>query len=352
MNRAAFVLFVSLCCGAAACASSGGHPAARPAQVVLEDQLWRPIALADIRDPELRRAVNDLLMFVDMDVLWPGFRLAEDPAIVVDSRDPRYSSAYCVGHCVPLVAGAGGTSRVWRRNTPDVLAPNKASFTSLESWQLAGDGEIVAAGFSTREHTVTILLHEHFHLHYQTAYGQSFGDEIRGDGSLASHFARADLESSYSASQPTTTELRQECGALVDALRAGRGAPSAAVVALRRFSAVRDTRRSRPDSPAFEEDFWERQEGVPVNLERRVAKRLRFADPSVIETALMHDGCDAIPRVSYLLVLGGLQSAVLDELGDARAWPDRVYPRDGTSASSLYVLIRALLNQSEERQQP
>lgn len=350
MKSAAFVSFVFVCCGAIACASNGSRPATRTARIPLQDRLWRPIGLADIRDPELRRVVSDLLMFVDMDVLWPAFRLADDPAIVVDSRDSRDSTAYCIGHCVPLIAGAGGASRVWRRNTPDALAPNKASFTSLSSWQLAGDGEIVAVGFSSREQTVTIVLHEHFHLHYQTAYGQSFGDEIRGDGSLASHFARADLETSYSAAQPTTTELRQECYALVDALRAGRRDANAAFVALRRFSTTRDARRSRPDSPAFEEDFWERQEGVPVNLERRVARRLRFADPSVIETALIHDGCDAIPRVSYLLILGGLQSAVLDELGDPRGWPERVYPRDGTPASSLYVLIRALLNTSEERQ--
>ena len=73
---------------------------------------------------------------------------------------------------------------------------------------------------------------------------------------------------------------------------------------------------------------------MPVNLERRTAKRLHFTDPSLIETALSENGCDVIPEISYLLVLGGLQAAVLDAFDDPRSWPRLVYPRDGTAASS------------------
>jgi hypothetical protein len=124
------------------------------------------------------------------------------------------------------------------------------------------------------------------------------------------------------------------------------------MVALRRFVAVRESRRARPDAPSGEEDFWERQEGVPTNLERRAAAWLKFADRSAIAAAVTGRGCETITSGSYFLVLGGLEAAVLDTFDDPRVWPHRVYPLNGTPASSLYILVRALSRPSEERGNP
>jgi hypothetical protein len=334
MNRAAFVVFVVLGCSAGACASGRSHPPVRA------EQTWNAIGLGQIHDPALRQTVSDLLRFVDGDVLWPQFALGDDPIIIVDGRAPRDSIAYCIGLCVPKGPSGGGSSRVWLRESLRMLAANEANIAAPPSWGLAGDAEVLAVGFSSRELTVTIALHESFHLHYQTEYSQSFGDEVGGADSPWSSLSRRGLETTYSSSEPVVTELRSECRALVDALHAvdrddGRAS-------LRRFVAVRDERRSRPNAPVLEEDYWERQEGVPVNLERRTAKRLHFKDPSLIETALSENGCDVIPEISYLLVLGGLESAVLDAFDAPRAWPFRVYPRDGSAASSLYALVQNL----------
>lgn len=334
MNRSAIVLFVLVGCGAVACAGGRSRPAGR------DGQTWSAIGLGEIHDPALRQTARELGRFVDTDVLWPHFALGDDPVIVVDAGAPQNSSAYCIGRCLPNLAGTGRSPRVWRRDAPRTLAANEANVAPLASWGLPGNGDVLAIGYSSREQTVTIALHELFHLHYQTEYSQSFGDDVGAAGRPASSFSRRGLETTYSSSEPVTTEVRQECRALVDALYAGNR--NGMQAALRRFVSVRDERRSRPNAPALEEDFWERQEGVPVNLEHRTAKRLHFTDPSLIETALSENGCDVIPDVSYLLVLGGLQSAVLDAFDDPRSWPHRVYPRDGTAASSLYVLVRNL----------
>lgn len=279
-------------------------------------------------------------MLVDVDVLWPGFSLAKDPAIVVDSRDSGRSSAYCIGHCEPR-SPSGGSSRLWLATSTHLVSPGKARVEPLEDWGLRGEGKIVALGFQRREQATSVLIHEHFHLHYQPEYAQSFGDKIQGDGS-PSRLNRSDLEGSYSGAEPVSAYLRRECSALVDALRAGSTDRPSALEALRRFIAVRESRRAQPGAPSFMEDFWEREEGVPVNIERRLARQMEFADPSLIGSALRADGCEIIPGVAYFLVLGGLQGAVLDELGNAAVWPNRVYPRDGTTAVSLYTLIREL----------
>lgn len=350
MNRVASLLLVSLCFSAAACASRSGtdHPpqTTRPTPKI---QSWTPIDPTDVEEPGLRQALIDLLMLVDIDVLWPGFALEDDPAIVVDAYDTRHATAYCIGHCVPRIESAGGTSRLWRTPITDPLLPGEAHFAPVAEWGLSGDGKAVALGFQRREQTVTVLLHEHFHLHYQTDYIQAFGDDIYGDSRPASGRTRVDLSTAYSISEPVRTELRRECAALVDALRAGNTDRQAAIAALHRFSATRDVRRDRPGAPSFEEDFWERHEGVPVLLERRIAGRANFADPSLIGTALADDGCEVIPDAPYFLMLGGLQGAVLDELSDATVWPHRVYPSDGTLAVSLYFLIRELLPESEKK---
>lgn len=351
MSRAASFLIMLFCSGVAACASgrisdSASNRPQQPLRPRADIPAWVPIALTNVPDPGLRRALTDLLMLVDVDVLWPKFTLADNPAIVVDSRDPQQPLAYCIGHCLPQDESTRGTSRLWLATITDSVLPGKARFEPLAEWGLRGDGKVVALGFQRREQVVTVVVHEQFHLHYQADYVRSFGDDIRGDAASASRLTRADLESSYSASQPVATELRRECSALVDALRAGNADRRRALEALRRFIAVRDARRARPGAPSFVEDFWEREEGVPVNLERRLARRMEFADPSLIGTAL-RDGCEIIPHAAYFLMLGGLQGAVLDELGDPHAWPWHVYPRDGTSGASLYLLIRELLTESE-----
>jgi hypothetical protein len=160
---------------------------------------------------------------------------------------------------------------------------------------------------------------------------------------------RAWLQNDYSRSNPTAHELREECAALAGALHAGTNDRGKAMAALRRFVAVRDARRARPGTPASEEDFWERQEGVPTNLERRASARMKFADQSAIAAALTESGCEAVTNGSYFLVIGGLEAAVLDAFTNPQMWPRLVYPRDGTRASSLFALVRALSRQPEER---
>ncbi|HEY0373083.1 MAG TPA: hypothetical protein VGD79_13850 [Thermoanaerobaculia bacterium] len=302
--------------------------------------------MTDVADEGLRSALRDLLMLVDIDVLWPRYSLARVPAVLLDSRDAQHPLAYCIGDCEPRTATAK-TPRLWRATLSKPVPPGTAVFGPVSQWHLPGEGEVTAVSFQRREQAVTVLLHEYFHVQYQAEYAQSFGDELRGESRGASTATRADLETSYSTREPVRGELRKECSALADALRAGKRDRATAISALHRFAAARELRRARPDAPVFEEDFWERLEGVPVNLERRAAAHFGFPDPSLIGAAVNGSGCELIPDASYVLMLGGLQGAVLDELGDASAWPNRVYPTDGTPAVALYRLILELSSESE-----
>ncbi|MEA2464801.1 MAG: hypothetical protein QOJ98_2548, partial [Acidobacteriota bacterium] len=236
----------------------------------------------------------------------------------------------------------------WRSTPPTIIAPGQFRFVSLTQWGLRGTGDAVAVGFESRERSVVTAVHEDFHLHYESRYALSFGDDIGTGGGAKSRTTRQDLEGIYSRAQPTARELREECAALVAALQAGTNDQQSAFAALRRFATVRDARRARPGAPLFEEDFWERQEGIPTNLERRAAMHLKFPDRSVIAGALTFRGCDATVDGAYFLVLGGLQAAVLDTFGNPLMWPHQVYPHDGTPASSLYILVRALFSRSSE----
>jgi hypothetical protein len=343
MKRA--VLLPLLFCGTAACATTRVAVTAAPNPP--QDQVvpWTAIGVSDIANENLRQAVLDLLRLVDSDSLWPDFTLSDHGVILVDSRNDAAPAAYCVGHCTPVIA-RGGSSRVWRATPPVVIAPGQFRYVSLRSWGL-GNGDAVAVGFDNRERSVVTILHEDFHLHYESQYAVAFGDEIdatsRGPSSDSpSSTTREHLEDSYSRTEPVTQELREECSALSAALLAGVSDREAAFSALHRFTAIRDARRARPGAPSFEEDFWERQEGIPTNLERRAAAQMKFADRSVIATALTPSGCDSIPNSAYFLLLGGLEAAVLDTFGDPLAWPRLAYPNDGTRASSLYSLVHAL----------
>jgi hypothetical protein len=343
MKRAILIFF--MVSGTAACANSriSDAPPVRPAQA------WRPISVADVSNPDIRQTVTDLLRLVDSDFLWPDLTLSDHGVIIVDTRDPQRPAAYCVGICEPAEIVGGGTSRLWHSTPPETIPPGQFRFVSLSNWGLRGTGDVVAIGFESRERSVVTALHEDFHLHYESRYALSFGDEIGNDPGLPSRATRGNLESTYSRSEPTRGELREECVALVAALQAGPLDRQTAFAALRRFTAIRDSRRGRPNAPSFEEDFWERQEGIPTNLERRAAAHMKFADRSAIGAAQASHGCDGIANGSYFLLLGGLEAAVLDTFSDPLVWPRLVYPHDGTPASSLYLLVRALLSPSEER---
>lgn len=344
MKRAVPMLLLIAC---TACGTSGpvAPPAIRPPAV--PSQHWTAIALADIAREDVRQAVTDLLTLVDVDVLWPEFNWSDRGVILVAGDGREAAVAYCVGICAPEIA-LRGTSRVWRASSPVTIAPGDFRFMPLTDWQLRGTGEIVVIGFESREQSVLTAVHEDFHLHYQSQYAIAFGDVIGHDGEM-SPATRASLENIYSRSERTARELREECSALTDALRAGASDRPAAMAALLRFVAIRESRRALPAAPSSEEDFWERHEGVPTNLERRAAARMKFPDRSAVAAASAERGCEKVADGSYFLVLGGLQAAVLDTFAAPHLWPHRVYPRDGTRASSLFALVRALSRQSDER---
>lgn len=331
---------------AAACGTS--RPADLPARANTAPlPTWTPVSLSSISREDVRKVITDLLGFIDIDWLWPEYTWS-DHAVILVVADPREGPiAYCVGICAPELS-AGGNSRVWRSSSPLTIAPGRFRFTPLSACGLRGSGDIVAIGFDHREHSIVTAVHEDFHLHYQSRYAIAFGDLIGADSEMSSA-TRASLENHYSHAEPTASELRGECTSLVEALRAGTRQPEAALAALRRFVSIRESRRARSDAPSGEEDYWERHEGVPTNLERRAAARLEFADQSAIAAAVTGRGCDTITSGSYFLVLGGLEAAVLDTFSDPHKWPPRVYPRDGTRASSLFALVRALSLQSDER---
>ena len=338
MKLALSMLLLAAC--TAACGTSG--PADPPAARPLADsrQSWTAISLNAVAGEDVRRTIADLLGLVDGNALWPEFNWSDHGVILVVDDRREGSIAYCVGTCDPEIA-LRGTSRVWSAAAPVWIAPGEFRFTPLSAWSQRGSGEIVAIGFDSREHSIVTAVHEDFHLHYQERYAIAFG-EIIGAGGEMSPATRSSLEKGYSRSDSTAGQLRDECFALVDVLHAGAGDRPAAMAALRRFVTIREARRARPAMPSGEEDYWERQEGVPTNLERRAATRMKFADQSAIATALTGRGCETITSGSYFLVLGGLQAAVLDAFADEHVWPNRVYPRDGTRASSLFALVRAV----------
>lgn len=347
MTRAFVLLSLFALSGAAACVSTAPQSDIAPTREShprqpIEIPRWTPIALSEVVDPNLRRTLADLLMFVDSDILWPGFALHTDPVVIVDSRNSTIPVAYCVGQCAPVLKDGAGTSRLWRAAAAKRIAAGEFQFMSMQEWGLGFEGQLVAADFSVREQTVATALHEHFHLHFQSQYANAFGDEIESSAS-PSGATRDDLADQYA--RANSLDLQTECVALVGALAAGTGNRATALTHLRSFIATREQRRSQSEAPTFEEDFWERQEGIPTNLERRAALRLRFQDPSVIGAAFANH-CSAIPQIGYFLLLGALEAAVLDTFGDPN-WPQRVYPTDGSRASSLYSLVRSLATEEE-----
>jgi len=338
------VSMILLFTGTAACGTSGlTEPAIPKPPANLSS--WTAVSLDDVARQDIRQAIIDLLSLIDVDWLWPEFHWSDHGIILVAGDGREGAVAYCVGICAPEIA-ARGTSRVWRTPSPYTIAPGEFHFMSLRAWQLRGSGEIVAVGFKSREQSVVTAIHEDFHLHYQSHYAVAFGDAI-GSGGEMSPATRASLEKDYSQAESTARELREECTALADALHAGTSERGSAIASLRRFVAVRESRRARPLAPSTEEDFWERQEGVPTNLERRAAARMKFADRSAVAAALTENGCENVTNGSYLLVIGGLQAAVLDTFSNPQTWPRFVYPRDGTRAESLFDLVRALSRQSD-----
>lgn len=338
-----FALFFLVLCGA--CASmapqsiNAGFPATQTPATQTAPQ-WTPIALSDVTAPDVRQTLADLLRLVDVDALWPGFAIDGPPLVIVDGGSRNF--AYCVGHCEPSNRTAGGTSRLWCATTSQSITPGEYRFVSMREWGLGEEGQLVATAFSNREQTVATALHEYFHLRYQSAYSTAHGDEIEASAP-PSGARRDDLTNHYA--YEVTNELREECVALTAALH---GPAEARMIALEHFVAIRDRRRARHGTPALEEDFWERQEGVPTNLERRAAAYLGFNDPSVIRVLNDDRTCSVIPKTSYFLILGALEGAVLDTIGDSQ-WPHRVYPTDGSKAVSLYTIIRALVINGSER---
>lgn len=347
MKRSA--LFLLLISGTAACGTSRVPYLPPPESPAKPVPAWSLIAVTDISDRGVRQAVTDLLRLVDSDFLWPELTLGDHGVIIIDTNNPQQPLAYCVGICEPEVTTSGGTSRLWRSTPPEVIGPGNFRFVSRKEWGLPGPGDVVAVGFESRESSVATAVHEDFHLNYESRYALAFGDEIGIDRGGQTPATRANLASTYSQSAPARAELHEECAALVAALQAGSADRPAAFAALRRFSSIRDSRRARPGAPSFEEDFWERQEGIPTNLERRAAVHMQFRDPSVIGATLTPRGCDMTMTGGYFLVLGALQAAILDTFSDPAAWPALVYPRDKTPASSLYLLVQALFSQFEER---
>lgn len=345
MKRSVLILF--LITGTAACGSSGRPEPPRPAPFQQSQHGWTPIAIRDVPEPQVRAAITDLLRVVDSDFLWPRFTFEDHGVLLVIAGPSQPAIAYCVGICAPQSVDGAGTSRLWRTAAPITIEPDGYRFMPSASWNLRSDEDIVAVGFASREGAVVTALHEDFHLHYQSRQAVAYGDAIGPNTGAMSTATRSSLENTYSRAEPVLSELREECVALAGALRAGTADPSSARNALRRFVAVREIRRARPEAPSAEEDFWERQEGIPTNIERRAAAQFHFADPSAIAAAMAPQGCTDVANGSYFLVLGGLQAAVLDTFDDPSTWPHRVYPSNGAPASSLYVLIRTLYDQPE-----
>jgi hypothetical protein len=336
MQRTVALAALLLFSGAAACVSTG-----RTTPLNTPPGAWRPVTLSEISDPHNKNIITDLLSVSEWDMLWPHFIIGDYASVLVDSQT---GIAYCVGTCVPDIEAGLGTSRVWQRDTGPRVAPGQFQFGAARDWGLRGGNEVIAIGLADRTRTLTVLVHESFHLQYETRYALNWSDDV-GDVTAPSGATRQDLERHYSVTPEVASQLRAECEALVTALASQNR--TSAFAALRRFTEMRDARRAASGAPSFEEDFWERQEGIPANLERRTAQRLGFRDPSVIDSALIGGGCDAIPEASYVLLLGGLQSAILDRFASTAAWPLRVYPTDGSRAASLYQLIRALLESTE-----
>lgn len=339
------VLFLAACAAASGVPGHSDRPAGR--SPAIPSVSWTAISASDVTRAKVRQAILDLLRLVDVDSLWPEFNWSDHGVILVVGDGGEGAVAYCVGICTPEIA-PHGTSRVLRAPSPLSIASGEFRFMALPKWGLHGSGDIVAVGFASREQSVVTAVHEDFHLHYQSLYSIAFGDAI-GAGGEMSKATRSWLENDYSRANPTARELREECGALAEALHAGTNDRATAMAALRRFVAVREVRRARPGAPVSEEDFWERQEGVPTNLERRAAAKMNFADPSAIAAALTERGCEDVTSGSYFLVVGGLEAAVLDTFSNPQTWPRLVYPRDGTHAFSLFALVRAVSGPSEER---
>jgi hypothetical protein len=265
--------------------------------------------------------------------------------ILVDARKALAVTAYCIGDCQPAVNNGPGTSRVWWQPTTRIVTPESVLVASSAAWSLSGDQEVTAIGYSNRERTVTTASHERFHAEFQWRYFLTFPDALSSGGGSQTGSSRERLETVYSASRDTRQELVSECSALVAALRSA-GDRNAALTEVQHFVTIRERRRASAAAPVADEDFWERHEGVPTNIERRAATHRRFRDPSIVGAAVLHNGCDSIPKVSYFLLLGALEAAVLDAIGDAN-WPQRVYPTDGSHASSLFSLVRSLATEKE-----
>jgi hypothetical protein len=301
---------------------------------------WEPIAPSEVGRDDFARTLDGILRVTGPNTLWPGFTLDDHGVILVDNRHPQTPEVVCIGSCVP-----GKRSRLWKMRGA-ARAPRALTFASGHDWGLPQQTDVVVALFESSDISVSVVLHEDFHLTFQRLYGDKHPHALDPPNGVTSAFTREKLEHSYVANPLTLQDLRAECTALTSAFRAVDGETARAE--LRRFVTLRDARRAAPHAPLFEEDYWERLEGVPTNVERRIAERLHFRDTSVIQSAL-DSGCDTVGPVAYFIVLGGLQAALLDRYEPS--WPSAVYPEHGLAAS-LFELLRKHAAPTRERNSP
>jgi hypothetical protein len=298
---------------------------------------WSAVGIASL-PIHTAGVITDLMLLFD-GRLWPGYTLASHPLLI----DAAGEALYCIGRCVPGLAGPLRSDEIAGRFTA------RYSFVPGTSAGLADAQTIVVVAFDpNREDPKTIVftaIHEGFHAYYQADRDNDVPLEMRlpFNAQSGAYASRAELQNAYTAKAERSGLLSREIRALAWAVRAGAEERTAegALACVDEFIELRRIRHRDLPTPNVEEDIWERTEGIPLYLERAAAALLLRPDMSVLNQTIDYGVVPDLSAVPYFSMTGGLEAVILDQL-TRNAWRTWVFPgRSGEGLTLFDAVVRA-----------
>ncbi|PYQ28037.1 MAG: hypothetical protein DMF56_18010 [Acidobacteria bacterium] len=280
--------------------------------------------------------ITDLTFLLD-GRLWPGYTLASHPLLV----DAAGEALYCIGRCVPGLAGPLRANEIAGRFTA------RYSFVPGIEVGLADERAVLAVRLDpNREDLKDIVLtaiHEGFHAYYQVDRENDVPLEMRlpGNPQSGAYASRAELQNAYTTEAERNGLLSREIRALAWAARAGAEKHTEDVEAracVDEFIELRRIRHRDLPTPVMEEDIWERTEGIPLYLERTAATLLGRPDTSVLGQTIDYGVVPDLSMVPYFSITGALEAVILDQL-TRDEWRSWVFPGRSGEGLTLFDAV-------------
>lgn len=298
---------------------------------------WYAVGIASLSG-HTAAVIADLTLLLD-GRLWPGYTLAAHPLLI----DVTGEALYCIGRCVPDLAGPLRTNEIAGRFTA------RYSFVRGIEVGLADEQTVLVVRLDPRDDLKDIVftaIHEGFHAYYQVDRENDVPLEMHlpDDSQSGAYASRSELQNAYATEAERTGLLSREIRALAWAARTGakkRAENAEARACVDEFIELRRIRHRDLPTPTVEEDIWERTEGIPLYLEREAATVLGRPDTSVLKQTIDYGVVPDLTTVPYFSITGALEAVILDQL-TRDEWRTWVFPgRSGEGLTLFDAVVRA-----------